>query len=152
MSAPSAIWKPPPRQLPWTAAITGTGSVTQSYAVRWKRFGTVMSASSSPPFRPASPENALDTSIPEQKLGPSPCRTTARTPGVAATSSAASTIAANIAWSSALCFSGRASVTVATWSLTSTRTRSVRRHRGELIDPAVTGSPTRIDTGSSTLP
>ena len=30
MSAPSAICSPPPRQLPWTAAITGTGSVTQS--------------------------------------------------------------------------------------------------------------------------
>ena len=34
MSAASAICSPPPKQLPWTAAITGTGSLSQSYAVR----------------------------------------------------------------------------------------------------------------------
>ena len=54
------------------------------------------------------------TSSPEQKLGPSPCRTTARTPGSTATRSAAAVIASNIATSRALCFSGRVSVTVAT--------------------------------------
>ncbi len=28
-SAPSAIWAPPPMQLPWTAQITGAGRVCQ---------------------------------------------------------------------------------------------------------------------------
>ncbi len=30
MSAPSAICRPPPKQTPWTAAITGTGTSDQS--------------------------------------------------------------------------------------------------------------------------
>src|SRR5258708_34245480 len=32
MSAPSAIWKRPPKARPWTAAITGTGRVRHSQA------------------------------------------------------------------------------------------------------------------------
>ncbi len=35
MSAPSAICRPPPKQLPWTAAITGTGTSLQPVATRW---------------------------------------------------------------------------------------------------------------------
>ena len=69
------------------------------------------------------PDMSDAMSRPEQKLGPSPCSTTARTPGVAATSSAAASRPSNIAPSSALCLSGRVRVTVATWSATSTRTR-----------------------------
>nr|EJJ02322.1 hypothetical protein JVH1_0101 [Rhodococcus sp. JVH1] len=34
MSAPRAICIPPPKQLPLIAAITGTGTVDQSYAAR----------------------------------------------------------------------------------------------------------------------
>ena len=32
MSAPRAIWMPPPRAWPWTAAITGTGTSCQTQA------------------------------------------------------------------------------------------------------------------------
>ena len=63
-------------------------------------------------------------SIPEQKLGPSPCSTTARTPGSSRRRAAAAISPSNIGASSALCFSGRFIVTVATWSVISTRTRS----------------------------
>src|SRR5450755_1264476 len=63
-------------------------------------------------------------SSPEQKLGPSPRRTTARTPVSAATCSAAPTMPSNMAMSSALCFSARVSVTTATWSRVSILTRS----------------------------
>ena len=35
MSAPRAICMPPPKQLPWMAAITGTGTSIQSVAARW---------------------------------------------------------------------------------------------------------------------
>jgi hypothetical protein len=54
------------------------------------------------------------TSSPEQKLGPSPHSTTARTPGSSVRRWAAARIASNIAMSRALCLSGRVSVTVAT--------------------------------------
>ena len=40
MSAASAIWRPPPRQWPWIAAITGTGTSSQPWAVRWNQLGT----------------------------------------------------------------------------------------------------------------
>ena len=65
----------------------------------------------------------LARSRPEQKLLPSPCSTTARTEGSAATSSMAAPIAANIAKSSALCLSGRSRRTSATWSRIVTSTR-----------------------------
>ena len=66
----------------------------------------------------------LATSRPEQKLLPSPCRTTARTPGSVRSRSAAAARPWNIPASSALCRSGRAMVTVATWSATARRTGS----------------------------
>src|SRR5579862_1265748 len=78
----------------------------------------------SAPPTPSSDENPLVTSRPEQKLRPSPWSTTARTPGWAATYTAAWTMASNIRRSRALCFSGRTRVTVATWASISTRTRS----------------------------
>ena len=65
------------------------------------------------------------TSSPEQKLGPAPWSTTARTSGICATWPAASTIPSNIAPSRALCLSGRFRVTTATWSATSMETRWV---------------------------
>ncbi len=36
-SAASAIWRPPPRQWPWTAAMTGTGSRRHAQHASWKR-------------------------------------------------------------------------------------------------------------------
>ena len=89
MSAPSAIWSPPPRQWPWIAAITGTGSLEP--AVR----GALEPVRDRPAQRrhqvvdPGPVAITPATSRPEQKLGPSPCRTTARTPGSRATRSAA---------------------------------------------------------------
>src|ERR1035437_5737229 len=62
--------------------------------------------------------------MPEQKLGPSPRSTTARTPGSPASCAAAAMIASNMARSNALCFSARARLTSATWSSISIRTRS----------------------------
>src|ERR1019366_8104502 len=62
--------------------------------------------------------------MPEQKLGPSPRSTTARTPGSPASCAAAAMIASNMARSNALCFSARARLTSATWSSISIRKRS----------------------------
>ena len=118
---------PPPKTLPCRAAITGTGRRTQSYATRWKTFGTEPSSWSVNTPTPLPAPARLMMSIPEQKLGPSPWSTTARTPDSAANRSAASRMAWNSGGSSALCFSGRARVTVATWSAISTRTRSATR-------------------------
>ena len=115
MSAPSAICIPPPKQLPWIAAMTGNGRSSQSVATRWARFalrGPLRSSRNSKPLGPSARIEAM--SSPEQKLGPSPCSTTARTPGVARTSAAAAAMPSNIARSSALCLSGRLRVTVAT--------------------------------------
>src|SRR4051794_35507277 len=122
MSAPSAICRPPPKQLPCTAAMTGIGRSIQSVHARWARFARwplrcAMSSSETGPLISEA------MSRPEQKLLPLPCSTTARTPGVPATSSAAARMPSNIAPSSALCLSGRFSETTATWSSTSMRTR-----------------------------
>ena len=69
---------------------------------------------------------STDTSRPEQKLGPSPHRTTARTPRSPPTWSAASASDSNMALSSALCLPARTIVTVATWSATAIETLSSR--------------------------
>ena len=70
-SAPSAICRPPPKQLPWTAAMTGTGRSIQSVHARCARFDRRPSRSrmSSSEIGPLISEA---TSSPEQKLGPSP--------------------------------------------------------------------------------
>jgi hypothetical protein len=121
MSAPRAICRPPPKTLPCSAAITGTGRSIQSVAMRWAMFARPVRSSSI--SSEIGPDMSDAMSRPEQKLGPSPCSTTTRTPGVAATSSAAASSPSNMAPSRALCFSGRVIVTVATWSATSTRAR-----------------------------
>ena len=85
MSAPSAIWKPPPNATPCTAAITGTGSSRHSQAhccgrlampwVRVVRSRTPGTASPSC-FMAAK----LAMSRPAQKALPSPDSTTQRRP------------------------------------------------------------------------
>src|SRR5262249_62384981 len=74
-------------------------------------------------------------------------RTTARTPGVAPASWAASMIASNMARSSALCLSGRASVTVATLSAPEIRTRSSFVMRRTLRGYFRRSTPVRARTG-----
>ena len=104
--------------------MTGTGTSSQPWAARWNQLGTGPCSGSISASDPGWLAITPATSSPEQKLGPSPCRTTARTPGSTATRAAAAVIASNIATSSALCLSGRLRVTVATWSETSIETRS----------------------------
>src|SRR4051812_8825115 len=125
-SAPRAICSPPPKTLPCSAAITGTGRSIQSVHTRCTTLPRCPSSRARTSSSDTGPVISDATSSPEQKLGPAPCRTTARTPGVAPTSAAASRMPSNIAPSRALCLSGRSRVTVATWSLadTSMRTRS----------------------------
>src|ERR1019366_4495235 len=88
------------------------------------QFGELSRSGAVRPSRPASVPARLIRSMPEQKLGPSPRSTTARTPGSPASCAAAAMIASNMARSNALCFSARARLTSATWSSISIRTRS----------------------------
>jgi len=127
MSAPSAICRPPPRALPVTAAMTGTGISVQTYAARCPVAragpppgGSSTRALSRSPSRIAANE---PKSRPAQKSGPSPDSTTARAPGSDLSRSPAVTRPANIAPSRALRFSGRFSRTSATPSVISTMTR-----------------------------
>src|SRR5271170_8429933 len=73
---------------------------------------------------PPSPAIKLAMSMPEHKLLPSPCSTTARTEVSSASSSATFIRPSNMAWSSALCLSARTIVTVAT-PLAPIRTRTL---------------------------
>ena len=127
-SAPSAICRPPPSALPWIAAITGTSSSAHTHAARWpvaragpSDGGSCADAESRSPFAIARNE---PKSRPAQKSGPSPESTTTRTAGSAFSCSPVWTRPSNMAGSSALRFSGRASRTSATPSVISTRTRS----------------------------
>jgi hypothetical protein len=47
MSAPRAICRPPPKQLPWIAAITGTGTSPHPVETRWAKFAGSPSGRSS---------------------------------------------------------------------------------------------------------
>ena len=111
MSAPSAIWNPPPSATPWTAAITGAGISCHTNAACWPGFVI------SPPrrgvtfsrFVSLSPAIAWNEpkSRPAQKARPSPDSTTARTDGSVFSASPVSTSAEKSAPSSAFIFSGR---------------------------------------------
>mmetsp|Transcript_31716 Transcript_31716/g.92143 ORF Transcript_31716/g.92143 Transcript_31716/m.92143 type:complete len:203 (-) Transcript_31716:48-656(-) len=113
-SAPRAICSPPPKQMPWTAAMTGTGRVRQRKATSWARFAIL-------PWGRSSNREAFKgfditdlISSPAQKALPSPLRTTARTPGMLCSCRAASRIEVNMSMSSAFNLSGRFKHTVAT--------------------------------------
>ena len=84
-------------QAPVTAQITGAGSACQPTETRWARFASSPSRRSNIDSIGCSSARKLGKSRPEQKLGPSPESTTARTLGSPATSSIASEIAPNIA-------------------------------------------------------
>jgi hypothetical protein len=89
MSAPSAIWSPPPYATPWIAAITGTGTSFQTHAARCAWFAGLFPLRSKSsrrgarsPLAGAAPAVAakLAKSRPAENARPSPERTTARTP------------------------------------------------------------------------
>ena len=119
-SAPSAICSPPPRQTPWTAAITGAGMRRQSHAASCAGLHAASAGvrlSSAAPARAAlsGPSSANDlTSSPAQNASPAPWSTTARTERSSASVTAVSASAWNIFTSSPLRFFGRFSVTSAT--------------------------------------
>src|SRR5215207_2719451 len=137
MSAPRAIWMPPPRAWPWTAAITGTGSSCHAHATCWPRWVTplgirLLGASSAGASFGAAVRSPLaialnaEKSSPAQNDSPSPDSTTTRTSGIDFSCSPASRSPANIAPSSALRFSGRFMRTSAMpWSSTLMVTRSL---------------------------
>ena len=127
MSAPSAICRPPPRALPVTAAMTGTGTSVQTYAARCPALlaGPEPGGRSTWTLSRSPPRIAWKApkSRPAQKSGPSPDSTTARTPGSDLSRSPAATRPANIAPSRALRLSGRVMRTSATPSAIVTATR-----------------------------
>ena len=125
MSAPLAIWRPPPKQTPWTAAMTGTGHLRQVIAACCARLALpcVRSTSFACGFEP--PAAMLDRSSPAQKARPSPDRTATRKPFISRRAWPASSTASNCAPSSAFILSPRVKRTCATpLSARSIETRS----------------------------
>ena len=110
-SAASAIWSPPPRQWPCTAAMTGTGSRRQAQQASWNvlvpRHGRGTNAAAT---RRGS-AITVAKSRPAQKASPSPSSTTARTDLSARRVRAVATSCSRVSSVSAFIFSGRLSRT-----------------------------------------
>src|SRR4051794_34908811 len=122
-SHPSASWMPAPTAAPCTAAIVAAGISVHTYTACWPRFVMRSSRRARSARSPRSSDGSrgspaicwkLSKSRPEQNPRPAPESTTARTAGLAFSSSPASTSARNIAPSTAFILSGRLSFTSAT--------------------------------------
>ena len=147
-SPASAICSPPPRQWPWIA---------RSPAPAPRASDTRCAGTNSGPARATGP-SGLRPGLVGHHAGDVEAgaeartfaaQTTARTPGSAATRSAAAVIASNMATSSALCFSGRVRVTTATWSAISIRDAVLDDHVPVGADLGHPGNTNREPTAAS---
>src|SRR6478609_2950629 len=118
MSAAATSPAPPPRAWPCTRATTGAGQPSIASSIARNAFASATLSS----YERSTDERIQSTSAPEEKLGPSPARTTARARPTATSASESSAMSAA---SKAFRRSGRVKVIRRT-----SPSRSVRRFEG----------------------